>query len=189
MAEAEFTMSLPARTENDADPAVADALRAAKTAMGMIPNMYANMANVPGLLQTYRTGYDAFRSDSGLSPVEQEVVFLTISRLNGCRYCVAAHSAVADISQVPEVVTAALRGGTPLADAKLQALTRFTTTMVESRGLPTRADATAFIEAGYTERHMLHVLLAIAVKTISNYSNHLFHTPLDAVFAHRAWED
>jgi hypothetical protein len=30
------------------------------------------------------------------------------------------------------------------------------------------------------------VVLAVAVKTISNYTNHLFHTPLGARFAHRA---
>jgi hypothetical protein len=26
------------------------------------------------------------------------------------------------------------------------------------------------------------------VKTISNYTNHLFHTPVDEVFAGRTWE-
>jgi hypothetical protein len=31
------------------------------------------------------------------------------------------------------------------------------------------------------------VLLAVAVKTISNYTNHLFHTPVDDLFAARAW--
>ena len=43
--------------------------------------------------------------------------------------------------------------------------------------------------AGFEERHILQLVLAIGVKTLSNYSNHLFHTPVDPVFARRAWED
>jgi hypothetical protein len=31
------------------------------------------------------------------------------------------------------------------------------------------------------------VLVGIALKTLSNYTNHLAETPLDAVFAPRAW--
>jgi uncharacterized peroxidase-related enzyme len=154
----------------------------------MIPNMYARMANVSGPLETYRTGYDAFRQDSGLSPAEQEIVLLAISRTNGCTYCVAAHSAVADRAKVPTEVTDALRNGERLPDARLDALAAFTTTMVDKRGLPSRADVEAFLAAGFGEPDILQVVLAVAVKTISNYSNHLFHTPVDPAFAHRSWE-
>jgi alkylhydroperoxidase family enzyme len=59
--------------------------------------------------------------------------------------------------------------------------------MVEKRGLISKADAEAFLGAGYAERHMLEIVLAIAVKTLSNYSNHLSHTKLDDMFAGHAW--
>jgi uncharacterized peroxidase-related enzyme len=189
MAHAEYQLTLPARTDTDDDPAVAAALAKVKAQFGTIPNMYARMANVPGLLETYRTGYDAFRQDSGFSPAEQEVVLLAISRANGCSYCVTAHSVVADMAKVPTEVTDALRAGDPLPDARLDALATFTTTMVDKRGLPSRADVEAFLAAGFEERDILQVVLAIAVKTLSNYSNHLFHTPVEPAFAHRAWED
>jgi uncharacterized peroxidase-related enzyme len=188
MAQCEYRLNLPARTESDDDPAVAAVLQKAKAKMGMIPNMYANMANVPGLLETYLVGYDAFRAESGLDAAEQEVVLLAISRANGCTYCVAAHSAVADMAKIPPAVTEALRAGNALPDAKLDALATFTRAMLETRGLPARADIDAFFNAGYSDIHVLQILLAIAVKTISNYSNHLFHTEVDSAFAHRAWE-
>ncbi|MEV6055848.1 carboxymuconolactone decarboxylase family protein [Streptomyces sp. NPDC052107] len=189
MAHAERPLSLPARTEADPDSAVAAALARAKAQTGMIPNMYARMANVPGLLDTYLSGYNAFRRNSGFTPAEQETVLLTISRVNGCTYCVAAHSALADMNKVPTEVTDALRDGKPLPDARLDALSEFTAVMVESRGLPTAAQVDAFLAAGYAETDILHVLLAVSVKTISNYTNHLFHTPVDEMFAHRAWEE
>ena len=39
----------------------------------------------------------------------------------------------------------------------------------------------------FTEHQILYIVLAISVKTLSNYSNHLFHTQLDERFASRAW--
>ena len=65
MAHAEYQLTLPARTETDDEAGVAAVLGKAKAQIGMIPNMYGRMANVPGLLETYLTGYGAFRRDSG----------------------------------------------------------------------------------------------------------------------------
>ena len=39
-------------------------LETAQKQVGFIPNMYANMANVPGILSTYLHGYGLFRKDS-----------------------------------------------------------------------------------------------------------------------------
>lgn len=187
---AEQPLSLPPQTLDDAAPDVRAVLEKAQAQVGFIPNMYARMVNSPGLLQTYLDGYAAFRRDSGFTPPEQEVVFLVISRANGCEYCVSAHSALADMSSklAPEV-TDAIRDGGPIADPRLAALARFTHTMVSSRGLPRRADLEAFLAAGYGERQVLEIVLAIAVKTLSNYANHLFHTPLDPIFEARRWRD
>jgi hypothetical protein len=55
--------------------------------------------------------------------------------------------------------------------------------------LPGRADVEAFLASGYSEQQILEIVLAIAVKTLSNYANHLFHTPVDSLFASRAWTD
>ncbi|WP_179475372.1 carboxymuconolactone decarboxylase family protein [Mycolicibacterium vinylchloridicum] len=188
MVHSERALTLPSRDIDDADPAIAAVLSKAQAKQGFLPNMYRNMANAPGLLETYMAGYEAFRSDSGLSPAEQETVLLAISRTNGCEYCVAAHSMLADMSKVPTEITDALRDGRTLPDARLDALATFATAMVESRGLPTGADLDAFLAAGFTETDVLQVLLAISVKTISNYSNHLFHTEVDKAFAGRVWE-
>lgn len=183
-----YKASLPLLTPDQAQPDAAESLRGAQKAMGMIPNMYAAMANSPGVLLTYQAGYERFRRESGFTPVEQEVVFLVVSRGNGCRYCVSAHSFVADqMSKVPVAVTDAIRDGKAVPDPKLEALARFTQEMFEQRGNITAEQAGRFQAAGYGERHILEIVLAIAVKTLSNYTNHLFHTPLDAAFAGRQW--
>ncbi len=156
---------------------------------GQVPNMYANMINSPGLLETYLHGYDVFRKESGFTPVEQEVVFLTISYENACDYCMAAHSVIADkMSKVPEEVTNAIRNGEEINDNKLQALSVFTKEVFHTRGRPTAEAAEEFFAAGYDERKVLEIILAIAVKTLSNYSNHVFGTEVDDMFKSRTWE-
>ena len=187
---AEYKLTLPLQTIDNAPPEAKAVLEKALAQVGFIPNMYGGMANVPGLLETYLAGYDAFRKGSSLSPAEQEVVFLTVSRENGCEYCMSAHSMLADkMSNVPAAVTDAIRADGSIADPRLAALASFTCAMVGKRGLASKPDVSAFLEAGYTEHNILDIVLAIAVKTISNYTNHLFHTPLDEMFAGRKWTE
>jgi len=152
--------------------------------VGFIPNMYANMANAPGMLSTYLHGYSLFRSESGFTPAEQEVVFLTVSQYNGCNYCTAAHSMIADkMSGVPKDVLQAIREHQPIPDAKLAALAAMAVEMVAKHGQPSAAIVQAFLDAGYQERDLLYIVLAAAVKVLSNYSNQAFGTPVDEKFA------
>jgi len=152
--------------------------------VGFIPNMYANMVNAPAVLSTYLHGYGLFRSESGFTPVEQEVVFIAVSQANGCTYCTAAHSMIADkVSGVPAPVLGAVRNGHAIPDAKLAALYALTQDMVRTNGRPDQDKLTAFLDAGYQETHLLYIVLAISVKVLSNFSNHAFGTELDARFA------
>lgn len=186
---APYRMTLDLLTPAQAEPAARPVLEKARQGLGFVPNMYAAMANLPALLQAYTSSYALFRAEGGFTAVEQEVVFLAISRENACHYCVAAHSVVADkMSKVPPEATEAVRDGAPVPDARLDALRNFTRAMVETKGRPSEADARAFLAAGYTETHILAVILAIGVKTFSNYANHVFHTPVDEMFQSRAWK-
>lgn len=181
---AEYRITLPPVEKDKADDAARPVLEKAEKAVGFIPNMYKGMANQPAVLDTYLDGYARFRQQGGFTPEEQEVVFLAISRVNGCDYCLAAHSMIGEKkSGVRPDVQEALRTGAPVPDAKLAALATFTAIMVEGRGRPTRAQVRSFLGAGYEETHILSIILAIAVKTLSNYSNHLTQPEVDEVFA------
>lgn len=176
--------SLSAVDHANAQGAQKDILDTALKQVGFIPNMYANMANAPAVLSTYLSGYGKFRGESGFTPAEQEVVFLGVSLVNGCTYCAAAHSMIADkMSGVPGPVLEAIRQGQPIPDAKLAALYELTQDMVRTNGKPSRAKLDAFLNAGFTESQVLYIVLAVAVKVLSNYSNHAFGTEVDERFA------
>lgn len=171
----------------DTAPAGAkETLAAASKAYGFVPNLLAVMAEAPALLKGYRSLNGIFEETS-FSPTERQIVLLTTSYENGCDYCVAAHSVIAGMQQVPDDVVQAIRDNKPIADHKLEALRRFVTAIVKSRGWPSATDTSAFHEAGYTRRHALEVVLGVGMKMLSNYTNHIADTPLDQAFAGARW--
>lgn len=156
--------------------------------LGFVPNLYAGLANAPAALQAYIAISDSFERTS-LTPGERQVVLLVANEINGCEYCVAAHSMVAKkMVGVPDEVVAALRAGQLPADAKLAALAAFTRAVVEERGWvaehPTFAQ---FLAAGYSREQALEVVLGVTQKTLSNYANHLLKTPLNPALESERW--
>lgn len=179
-------LALPLIDPTAAPEPVAATLADVQRRYGFVPNLYRVLAHAPNALDTYLAVSETFQRGT-LSATERNVVLLTASRVNGCRYCVAVHSAVGDMQRDDPAVIAAIRDGAPIGDARLQALRHLTERLVEARGRVDEAEIADFVEAGFRPEQVLEVLVGITLKTLSNYTNHLAETPLDAVFQGRAW--
>ena len=177
---------LPVQTPETAPEGSKPHLDAAAKNYGFIPNLTAVFANSPAMIEAYGVLAGHFEK-TDLTPVERQIVLMTNNRLNGCTYCMAAHSTIAQMQNVPADVINALRNGTEIADSKLQALHVFTARMNDARGHLAQADIEAFLSVGYTEANILDVILGTGLKTMSNYTNHIADTPLDAPFQGNAW--
>ncbi len=162
-------------------------LEAGQKMLGFVPNLYGVLAEAPNVLEAYQM-LSRIYDQGSFSKTEQQVVTITANIENGCTYCVAAHSTLAQMQGVPADVIAALRDEQPLADAKLEALRRFARAVVVQRGWVEDAEVQAFLDAGYTRGQVLEVVLGVAFKTLSNYANHMTDTPRDAAFEATAWE-
>ena len=180
---ADFTI----HTKDSAPEASQDLLEIAQAKYGFIPNLMGEMAEAPSLLKAYLEVGEALEASS-LTAQEQQVVILTVSYLNECSYCMTAHSAVAKMVGLPDDEIDALREGQPMSDANLEALRTFTGILVEKRGWASDEDIAAFLTAGYTRAQVLEVILGIAFKTMSNFTNHVADTPIDKQFAPFTWE-
>ncbi len=154
---------------------------------GMIPNLMGKMAESPAAAKGYATLSGILAADSSFSPVEQQLLLLTTSRINGCDYCVAAHTMAAGRAKMPEDVVQAIRDDTPIADPRLSALRAYCTKVVENRGWTSEAEQQAFLDAGFTKAQILEVILAVGVKTISNYVNHVTEPTLDKHLEGARW--
>ncbi|MDN7127935.1 carboxymuconolactone decarboxylase family protein [Pseudidiomarina terrestris] len=156
-------------------------LKSAKEEMGMVPNLFAVMAESPELLEAYQT-LDGLFQKSGFNKNEITTVWQTINVFHDCHYCIPAHTAIAKNMGADDEITKSIKAGDDLADDKLQALHQFTKAMLKQRGGVDDDTVSKFLEAGYEHRHVLAVVLGIAHKTMSNYTNHLAETPVDDPF-------
>lgn len=162
-------------------------LEGAERAYGFVPNLLGVLAEAPAALRAYLELSKALESTS-LSPAERQVALLAVSYENGCEYCVAAHSAGARrVGVSPEVVDA-LRRGETLPDARLEAVRSFARAVVRARGYVADDDVGRFMDAGFGRAQILEVLVVVAMKTLSNYTNHIAGTELDGPLRDFAWE-
>ncbi|MEM1129930.1 MAG: carboxymuconolactone decarboxylase family protein [Pseudomonadota bacterium] len=158
-----------------------------KKAYGFVPGLHGTMAGAPGLLDVYKHAHDAFQATS-FDKDELTVVWQAINVEHACHYCVPAHTGIAKSMGVDDAVIDALRNETPLPSPKLEALRVFTLAMVRQRGEVTEDQLNTFYAAGYTPQQVLEIILGIAQKVMSNYTNHVAQTPVDDVFKKFAWE-
>lgn len=153
-------------------------LGAVKSAWGFVPQLHGMLAESPVALEAYDTLFGLV-AKSSLSPVEQQVVYMAINVLHECEYCAAGHTYLSRKAGMDEQVLQALRESRPLPDARLEELRAFTEAVVRERGFAGDAAVDAVIAAGFTRENILEVVTVIATKTISNYVNHITHTPLE----------
>lgn len=154
--------------------------------MGFVPSLYAVMAENPATLNGYLAVAEAV-GKSGLTGLEQQIVLITASVVNECHFCVAAHSAMSEAEGLDMAIVSAIREDRPIDDPRLEALRVFTKKTVMDRGFVSDCDVDTFIKAGWTQSSVLAVILGIALKTISNYTNHVAETPLNDAFQNHAW--
>ena len=161
-------------------------LRNIQKSYGFIPNLLATFANSPAVLNGY-TAMEAAWDKSSLSAKERQLVLLAASVENRCNYCKAAHSTVLkNFMNVDSQIINAVKSGDPLPDPRLNALVRFTKEAVNERGYVSEGTKTAFVHYGFSEVQMMEVLVGIALKTLSNYLDHINPIDIDTAFVAEA---
>lgn len=161
-------------------------LRDVQKSYGFIPNLLATFANSPAVLSGYMS-MEAAWATSSLSAKERHLVLLAASVENRCNYCQAAHSTVLkNFMKVDSQIINAVKSGNPLPDARLNALVHFTKEAVNERGYVSEGTRTAFVRNGFSEVQMMEVLVGIALKTLSNYLDHINPVEIDTAFVAEA---
>ena len=175
-------MNFTIYTSEDAPEKSQPLLKAAEEQFGFLPNLLGELAESPATLKAYLK-LNEIVGETTFSPKEQQLAILAASVENECHYCSAAHSTILKNQlNVDESIVEAVRNETDLPDPKLNALVRFVRETVRNRGFAEDHKVKQFLEAGYSKQHILEVNLIIALKTISNYTNHLAQTPVDEPF-------
>ncbi len=168
------TIQVPTRDQvSSANQALFDQL---KKGLGMVPNLYATLALSEHALGNYLAFQNAKSSITGKA---REVVNLVVSQVNGCQYCLAAHTVIGGmVGFKPEQIIEIRRGGASW-DAKLDALARLVKNIASARGHADPARVQAFFEAGWTAENLVDVIVVIGDKTVTNYLHATTQVPVD----------
>lgn len=157
-------------------------LSAAKENFGFVPNLLGEFAESPAVLEGYLK-LNEIVGKTDFTPQEQQLAILAVSIENKCHYCSAIHSTILrNQLNVDDGIVDAVRNSETVPDEKLDALVTYAKKAVEKRGFVDDSDIQAFLDAGYSKRQALEINLIIALKTISNYTNHIADTPVDEAF-------
>jgi AhpD family alkylhydroperoxidase len=168
------TIHVPTRDQvSPANQAHFDTL---KKGLGMVPNLYATLALSEHALGSYLALQNARSSINGKA---REVVNLVVSQVNGCQYCLAAHTVIGGmVGFTPEQILEIRREGASF-DAKLDALAKLVKSIATQRGHADPALLQAFFDAGWTPENLADVIVVIGDKTVTNYLHATTQVPVD----------
>ncbi|CAM2163875.1 Carboxymuconolactone decarboxylase-like domain-containing protein [Paraburkholderia sacchari] len=159
--------------------AAAEIFAKIRKAVGKVPNAYATIGTHSPEALGAMLAVDAVLSGGTLGKPDIETIKLAVSEVAGCDYCVAAHTLTGKFAGLTADAMKQIRAGEPTGDVKRDALVRFVRVLVRTQGTVAEAEVNAIREAGYTERQIMEIALAIASITFTNLVNRVNDTTLD----------
>lgn len=147
-----------------------------KTSLGFVPNLYATMAYSDSALG----GYLNYQNIKALfSKKEKEAIYLAISEVNACRYCLSAHTVIGKMNGFSDDQILSIRYGEAAWDSKLDVLVKLTQKITAGRGQTSEIELAAFFNAGYSKGHLIDLIMAIGDKTVMNLLHNVTQIPID----------
>lgn len=172
----------------DAAPAASrPLLQAVNKQLGVVPNLFRLVANSPVALEGYLSLSGAL-GKGALSAATRERIALVVAEINGCGYCLSAHTYLGkNLAKLDDAEIAANRAGAS-NDSKADAAVRFAAKVVRERGHVSDEDLRAVKSAGYDEAQVIEIVLHVALNTWTNYINEVGKTDIDfpSVSLHKA---
>jgi uncharacterized peroxidase-related enzyme len=162
-------------------------LKAVKSQLGVVPNLFRVVGNSPAALEGY-LALNAALGKGALDARTRERIALAVAEFNGCSYCLSAHSFLGkNKAGLDDAEIAANRDGHS-QDAKAEAALRFALQVVQARGHVTDAELSDVRQAGYSDAEIVEIVLHVALNTLTNYVNEVAGTAIDfpAITARRA---
>ena len=129
------------------------------------------MAEAPTTLKAYLQ-LNQLLGEASLPMAQMQVALLAASLENGCDFCSVAHRAIGKTMGANVDSLTALNEGCDIVDDKDRAVADFTRSVVRNRGWVPEDEVQMFIAAGFNQQHILEIVLAVTIKTLSNYANH-----------------
>lgn len=164
-------------TRDTAPAASQPLLDAVGKQLGVIPNLFRLVGNSPAAIEGYLGLNGAL--NKALDAKTRERIALAVAQVNGCDYCLSAHTYLgANLAKLDAAELAANRAGRS-NDANADAAVRFAKAVAETRGRVTSADIAAVKAGGYTDAQVVEIVLVVALNFLTNLINNVAETDID----------
>jgi uncharacterized peroxidase-related enzyme len=153
-------------------------LEAVNKQLGVVPNMFRLISTSPQALEGY-LGMSGALAKGALPPQTRERIALAVAEVNGCSYCLSAHTYLGkNLAKLDDAEITANRNGAS-NDPKADAAVRFAAQVARARGHIADADLAAVKLAGYSDAQVVEIVQHVALNTWTNYFNEVFRTDID----------
>ncbi len=153
-------------------------LAAVQKQLGTVPNLFKIISNSPAALEAY-LGFSGALGKGALAASTRERIALAVAEVNGCGYCLSAHSYLArKLAGLDDTEIAANRNGSS-NDIKADVAVRFAVKLAHERGQVSNADISALKHGGYTDAEIVEIIAHVALNVFTNYLNESLKTVID----------
>jgi AhpD family alkylhydroperoxidase len=146
-------------------------------ATGKVPNLYATIGYSANALNSYMA-YVQAQGKGSFHAKEREAIYLIVSQLNGCEYCLASHTASAMRFGWTEDETLLLRAGN-LPDVRWRVIYKVIKAVIDNKGEVSEGLLKSFFDLGYHEKELMDLMVLINLLTFTNYTYRLTKIPVD----------
>jgi uncharacterized peroxidase-related enzyme len=152
-------------------------LDAVHKSLGMVPNLFRLIARSPTVLNGF-AGFSGALAKT-LDVKTRERIALAVAQVNGCDYCLSAHTYLGlNLAKIsPEEIALNRKGGS--GDKKANAAVQFAAKVTQERGHVAEADIAAVRDAGYNDAQIVEIVALVAENTFTNYLNEVAKTEID----------
>ena len=170
---------IPTPISIEASPAASQPfLEAVKKQLGSVPNLFRMVGNSSAALEGY-LGLNGALAKGKLDAKTRERIALAVAQVNGCNYCLAAHTYLGkNLAKLDDAEIAANREGGS-NDAKAGAAVHFAAKVAAAKGHVADSDLQAVKTAGYNAAEIIEIVAHVALNTLTNYINNVTGTEID----------
>lgn len=145
--------------------------------LGVVPNLFRLVASSPVALQAM-TGLSGALAKA-LDLRTRERIAIAVAEVNGCDYCLSAHTYLAlNLAKLsPEEAAMNRRGES--GDAKADAAVRFAAQVARQRGKVSDAELAAVRAAGWSDAQVIEIVAVVAENVLTNFINNVATTDID----------
>ena len=168
---------LPIPARDDVPEASKLILDAVHKQLGVVPNMFRLIALSPAALQGFAANNGAL--GKALDVKTRERIALAVAQVNGCDYCLSAHTYLGlNLAKItPEEIALNRQGES--GDAKADAAVRLAVKLARERGRVDAADIETVRSAGFSDAQIVEIVAVVAENIFTNMLNVMAGTDID----------